>query len=40
MQTYDDTLKYLGSFVDYEKIGAYIQYDYNIINGYLFNNHY
>ena len=30
----------LENFVDYEKIGAQIQFDYDIINGYLFNNHY
>lgn len=37
---YYDIPEELENFVDYEKIGAYIQYDYNIINGYLFNNHY
>ena len=36
---YYDIPEELENFVDYEKIGASIQYDYNIINGYLFNNH-
>lgn len=29
----------LDDIVDYEKIGAKIQYDYNIVNGYLFSNY-